>query len=495
MKSALIKRGGTPPPLKGRELTALPNWPLTLLTGVEGSGKTWSALEAATSPLVGHAYAMEIGEGSLDPYGAIPGVLGQVTKLEHDGTYADMAGQLWAATEAPRVDGKPNLIVVDGMSNLWDLLINEQQEIADRRARKKGLKVADGEAEIHTDLWNAAKKRWLAVTDLLKEHDGPVIITARLNEVLIFEGGKPRRDGAKEWKTEAHKSTPFEVDVVLEAREKRKWVCTKVRSVKLTLEPDQEERVPNFTMDAFWRMMGLDETTTTSRRQVVALNADHGADEQEAEEAALQAQLAAERPGGAAEQQRTRPAAARRGAERPAERTNGMTAEQWKAEVEKAPTRDRLNELHAMAQQAGQLTEGLLGLMQTRAAELVKKAAEENPERPAEQPAEPASPEADPEEAALAEAEHRAMLVDELAMIAEIMGVTVAKLTERHLPKGTDGVPVGQLQEVVARIRPVAVAKLKQQKRTAEAAAYAKVKPDEYDIPSNLLAEPAAAAA
>jgi hypothetical protein len=135
--SALVAKGrSTPPALKTRKPTALPVWPLTLHRRRRGLRQVLlRGRGVELSPLIGHTYAMEIGEASLDPYGAMVD-LNRFDLLEHDGTYADIAGQLWAAVEAPRVDpAKPNLMIVDGGSGLWDLLVNENQIIANDRAR------------------------------------------------------------------------------------------------------------------------------------------------------------------------------------------------------------------------------------------------------------------------------------------------------------------------------------------------------------------------
>lgn len=493
MTSELVARGRMKAPaLKTRKPTALPVWPLALAAAIQGGGKSYSAMEAANSPLIGHTFAMEIGEASLDPYGAMVN-LEHFDLLEHDGTYASIAEQLWAAVEQPRVDpDKPNLIIVDGASGLWDLLVNENQIIANARARKYNRPIGPDGADISPDLWNAAKRKWLAVMGLLQSHDGPVIITGRLNEVAVFDGKAPAKDGSKEWKVEAHKSLAFDVDVVLEARKVRRWEATKTRSLTFQIEEGQTRPIPGFTFDKLWRAMGIVEGTQTARRQITAQNAEAGANEAMATE------------GGA------------------------LSADQWKAQIAGAEQVETVYAMHARAKAAGQLDLDIDGTvlnerLRLRAMELKKAnagdqtavdtaAAEKRAEgdnrvgavvaaaqgRRLETPDAPAAaeqpqlPESDPEaeaEALAAEAEQRAMLRDELAMIAEITGLPGPRLIAKKLPEGIDAAPTEKLQATVAGLRLLAINKLRETGRVAEAEAYAKVGETEYDIPSGLLGQ------
>lgn len=264
MSHSLITKGGTPPTLAARKPTAKPSWPIALIAGVEGSGKSYSAAEASGSELLGRTFAIEIGEGAFDQYGAIPGA--RFEMLDHDGTFQGIAGQVWAAIAQPRTGGKPNALVIDSMSELWDLMVAEQQAAADQRARNKGRKVGQDGADITMDLWNAAKKRWRALLDLLRTHDGPVILTARMSEVAVMENGRPV-EGRKDWKIAAEKSLGFEVDAVLQAREPQVWQVSKVRTLSpaMRLDPGAMKHLPGFTFDKFWRALGLADAETVAR--------------------------------------------------------------------------------------------------------------------------------------------------------------------------------------------------------------------------------------
>lgn len=70
--------------IQTRKPTGRPSWPITVLAGREGAGKTWAALSASASPLVGRTLAVTIDEDMPDEYGAIPGANFDI--VLHDGT-------------------------------------------------------------------------------------------------------------------------------------------------------------------------------------------------------------------------------------------------------------------------------------------------------------------------------------------------------------------------------------------------------------------------
>jgi hypothetical protein len=53
--------------------------------------------------------------------------------------------------------------------------------------------------------------------DALRDHKGPVILTARYEQVTVVKNGQPTTD--KEWKVRAEKDLVFEVDAVIELKE------------------------------------------------------------------------------------------------------------------------------------------------------------------------------------------------------------------------------------------------------------------------------------
>lgn len=243
--------------LRTRQPSCQPSWPIILLAGVEGGGKSWTAAEATGLPMIDRAFYLEIGERMADEYGAVPGASFEI--IEHNGTYLDL---LSAATLAGRVkppQGKANMLIVDSISELWQLLQDEAQLTANKRAR--GRKDPNGDHQITMDLWNFAKSRYDDFMQALRSFPGPVIITARLDNVMLVDGGKPT--GEKIWKPRAEKNTPFYAQVVAQARRPREWVVTKVASTKMQLAPGGEMPFPNFTIGALLDAMGITANTTT----------------------------------------------------------------------------------------------------------------------------------------------------------------------------------------------------------------------------------------
>ncbi|TQF05579.1 hypothetical protein E6W39_29285 [Kitasatospora acidiphila] len=69
-------------------------FPLVLIEGEEGAGKTYSAAQFSSSELIGQMYWIDLDEGSADEYAAIPGA--NYLIIEHDGTYRDIFEQIQA---------------------------------------------------------------------------------------------------------------------------------------------------------------------------------------------------------------------------------------------------------------------------------------------------------------------------------------------------------------------------------------------------------------
>lgn len=272
MTASLITRG-QPPKLATRKPTGKPTWPMLLLAGAQKTGKSYSSAVFSASDLIDRMFYIEVGEGAIDQYGAIPGARFEV--LDHDGTFMSIARQVWAATLVPRgPSGKPHAIVLDSATEVWDLISGEQQELANaRRSRRSGgnQQGAD-DAPITMDQWNSAKKRWRALVDLLRSHDGPVIWTARFEEIAVMgDDGKPVA-GKKQWKIRTEKNLPFEVDGVIEMPRPREVYVTGIRSLRFQLDPGEHRLVPDFTVDGLLRELGLDEEV--GERHYVAPNSE-----------------------------------------------------------------------------------------------------------------------------------------------------------------------------------------------------------------------------
>lgn len=243
--------------LKTRKPTGLPSWPLVLLAGKEGAGKSWAAAAASASPLLRRTLWVGIGEDDPDEYGIIPGANFDI--VEHSGSYDGILGAVRAAAAEPQGE-KPTMIVVDSMSRLWNQITDNAQAVANRRA--KGRRNPNGDYTISPDLWNVAAGQWKAVMDAVRAHQGPVILTARLEQVMVMENGQPTNE--KVWKVLGHKSLPFDVGVLIEMHERGHFLMTKTKSARIQIE--KPTPVPGFTMEALWGRLGIDASSKLGER-------------------------------------------------------------------------------------------------------------------------------------------------------------------------------------------------------------------------------------
>lgn len=245
--------------IQTRKPTGKPPWPITLLAGAEKAGKSYACAEASGSDLIGRTFWIGVGEDDPDEYGAIPGARFEIAP--HNGTYAGILNKLQEAAAEPRVDGKPNLIILDSGTRMWELLSDEAQAKANNR--RKG---SNGEAVIGHDLWNRASGRWYDLLDVLRNHDGPSLITARLDVVTVMDAdGKPTKD--KTYKVKAQKSLPFDVGVIVEMPARGETYIGGVRSLKLDVPVGEKKPVKAFSVDWLWRALGVDGADATAPRQ------------------------------------------------------------------------------------------------------------------------------------------------------------------------------------------------------------------------------------
>lgn len=252
-----------------REPTGKPSWPILLIAGGEKAGKSYASAKASASELIGQTYWIGVGEDDPDEYGAIPGARFRIAR--HDGTHKSILAALRDASKQPRVDGKPNLLVLDSGSRVWEMLSDEAQERANIRAKKAAEKWKkpydpDTEATIGPDLWNKATARWQDIMDVLREHDGPSIITARLDVVTVMDDkGQPTKE--KSEKIKGQKSLPYDVGGIVQMPERGKAYISGIRSLKLDLPVGNKVPVKDFSVDRLWRQLGLDVEGATAPRQ------------------------------------------------------------------------------------------------------------------------------------------------------------------------------------------------------------------------------------
>lgn len=230
---------------------------MLLIAGPPKSGKTWTAVTASADDRVGRTLLFTIREDQPDEYAAIPGADFEIVVF--DPTYRGLLTALREATAEPAGE-KPTLWVIDTMSGVWDVLKEmasaEQLARLKRRAEKSRQSFdPDQEVDPTMDLWNTAKKRHAAILGLLRAHNGPVILTARMQQTTIMDHGKPSAD--KEWKIDSEKNLPFEVDAIIEMPEQGVAFVRGVRSVQFGKAMDTREKLPNFTVTKLWDAMGV----------------------------------------------------------------------------------------------------------------------------------------------------------------------------------------------------------------------------------------------
>jgi hypothetical protein len=235
--------------LTTRKPTNKPSWPILLIAGGEKAGKSWACAQASASTKVGRTLWLSIGEKDPDEYGAIPGADFEI--IEHDGSYKGILEALADVASLPKTE-LPTLLVVDSMTRLWDLITDNAQSRANGRPKNV-------DNVITMDLWNQAKSFWSHIVKALYAHDGPVLLTARLENVTVVENGKPTALRADKIKTE--KTLPYDVDGVIEMPERGKVFISGVRSVSLQIK--ERTLFPDFTIDGLWDKLGL---TVTSPR-------------------------------------------------------------------------------------------------------------------------------------------------------------------------------------------------------------------------------------
>lgn len=258
------------PQFKTMKPTGKPSWPTILLAGIEGSGKSWTAATASGLDLFGRTFFLEVGEQMASEYGAIPGADYEI--ILHDGTERQIIQAAQWAAEQPTADGKPNLLIIDSMTEVWQVMQDEQQRIANERAAKKG-RANTVEAPITMDQWNVAKDHFNDVVMAARKFPGPVIMTARLDNVSVVEGGQPT--GEKIWKVRSEKNLVYATTVIMQAREVRKWMMTKVASRELQMPAEGFLAWPDFTVEELLIRLGLDVDADVAESTFVRPSANH----------------------------------------------------------------------------------------------------------------------------------------------------------------------------------------------------------------------------
>ncbi|KAM9863108.1 AAA family ATPase [Leucobacter sp. BZR 635] len=260
---------GPPPALATRKPSGLPSWPVILLAGREKTGKSYHAALASSSALVGRTLWLGFGEKDPDEYGAIPGADFEI--VEYDGTLAGLQAFARAAVAQPQEGGKPNLIIVDSGTVIWDTL----RDKATWMARQRGsINQKTQEPIVGMDLWNHVTGEWNALLRTLRSHNGPVIITARMDSTTVMnDRGQPT--AVKEDKVKGQRNLAYDVDAIIEMPARGQATLTGARSVIHKLpERMNIEDFDTKGIDWLWRSLGLDRQAAAQAEYTEAAPVD-----------------------------------------------------------------------------------------------------------------------------------------------------------------------------------------------------------------------------
>ncbi|WP_203832995.1 hypothetical protein, partial [Actinoplanes lobatus] len=248
--------------LKTRKPTGRVPWPLILIEGGEKSGKSWACAQFSTSSRIGQMYWIDLGEGSADEYGAIPGA--NYLVVEHDGTWASILGAVTAvrdeAQHAADAGQPPVVLTIDSMTAEWDLHKDWASDKARQRHNAKAQKygkarlAADEEPTISMDLWNEANARHRKLMTILMTFPGIVLITARGKDVAALDdNGKPI-ERKREYRVEGHKTLGFDVSCWIRLDRSEPGLVVGLRSVHTGIRPGYDDP---FKLAADWSIEGI----------------------------------------------------------------------------------------------------------------------------------------------------------------------------------------------------------------------------------------------
>ncbi|MCB8906797.1 MULTISPECIES: AAA family ATPase [unclassified Streptomyces] len=241
------------PGIKTRKPTGIVPWPLLLIEGEEGAGKTYSAAQFSSSDRIGQMYWIDLDEGSADEYAAIEGA--DYLVIEHDGTYRDILEQIEAvhaeARRAAAAQEKPVVLVIDSASALWRMLTNWTYERGRRTTKNRKLLQDDPDAafDIGRNLWNDALERWQRVVYLLRTLPGIAIVLARGKQVSATDdNGQPIRNQT-EWKVAAQKDLGFDATCWIRMKRDADPQVIKVRSLRVQVQRGKPVTLQEFSIE------------------------------------------------------------------------------------------------------------------------------------------------------------------------------------------------------------------------------------------------------
>lgn len=278
--------------LTTRKPTGMAGWPNLLVEGKEGSGKTYASLSLSADPRIGAAFIVEVGERRADEYAA----LGEFDIVDHDGSLPGVVYAIQDVLDVPPKDGRPNLLVIDSATALWDLCKNEAERIAkhSKSAQRRLAEDPDAEIEVGHQAWNKATDRWWwSWLNQLRSWPGVALLTARADEVAKFADGKPVANQT-EYRVDVQKGTPYALDGTVRMRLGKPPLVTTAKSLLFQV-PTSGLELPAENPLAFcvFHMYGAGETVEldekAAKRALLHAAKALGHDEDAAKDAAQEA--------------------------------------------------------------------------------------------------------------------------------------------------------------------------------------------------------------
>jgi hypothetical protein len=241
--------------IKTRKPTGEVPWPLILIEGPEKCGKSYACAVLSSCEQIGQTYWIDLGEGSADEYGAIPGA--RYLVVDHDGSWTDILQQVSEvhaeASRAAAAGEPPVALVIDSMTAEWDLLKDWAGHRAKgSKANQRRLAQDPGaEVQVPMNLWNDATARHRALMRLLMTFPGIVVMTARGKEVASLDASGRPVEGSKEYKVEGHKTLAFDASAWVRLSRDQPPTVVGVRSVHAGIRPgvDKPKPAPQFTLE------------------------------------------------------------------------------------------------------------------------------------------------------------------------------------------------------------------------------------------------------
>lgn len=241
-------RLAAPPVLKTRRPDPTPPPPVVLLTGDRGSGKTHEMAALASDPRVDRAFLVEWGEADADRYG--PGVPWEI--VDHDGSWADIVGQIRAAGLAAARTGGTCVLMVDGMASAWSQTLAWAHDRARYSVRGAAILASDPDAPVEVGFggWQDAADRYGEAMEAITDFPGPVVLTARGSEAIEVDPASGNPTGRRIFKTEGHKHLEYDADAVIRLRNGAPPVAIKCTAPGVDLNPTTSgpREVPGFVL-------------------------------------------------------------------------------------------------------------------------------------------------------------------------------------------------------------------------------------------------------